>query len=60
MNCHFKGDDFQRVDENLKRCSMPKQKDAMLSSPTFLQMSEETDNIAVEENVDEHLQKGPQ
>lgn len=29
-------------------------------TPLFLQMSEETDNIAVEENVDKHLQKGPQ
>lgn len=28
MNWHFKGDDFQRDDEYLKRCSMPKQKDA--------------------------------
>ncbi|XP_057386575.1 protein CC2D2B homolog [Balaenoptera acutorostrata] len=26
-------------------------------SPLFLQMSEDTDNIAVEENVDKHLQK---
>ena len=29
-------------------------------TPLFLQMSEDTDNVAVEENVDKHLPKGSQ
>lgn len=34
--------------------------DASLTLPTFLQMSEEMDNVTAEEITDKHLQKGSQ